>query len=50
MAKKNQILKISKGTIRLLAKKDVTLKANNIHCSAGENVNETAKQGVFFGN
>ncbi len=50
MSEKGQIIKIAKGTMTDIADKDINYFSKNINTYAGANVNETANQGVFFGN
>lgn len=49
MGRKGQIIKIAKGTITDVAEGDINYYGKNINTYAGISVNETGKQGVFFG-
>lgn len=49
MGKKGQIVKIAKGTMTDIAEGDINYYGKNINTYAGISVNETGKQGVFFG-
>jgi len=48
MTKKGQIIKISKGEMTDITLKDITYKGKNVNTSAGVNINETGKSGVFY--
>lgn len=49
MGKTGRIVKLAGGTMTDIAEKDISYYGKNINTSAAISINETGKQGVFFG-